>query len=78
MYLSRSLHSLGRRKMRVAHELIDEFRLWIFPVVVGHGKRLFGQDTVPTGLTLAKTKTTSNGVMMSIYRRVSKTEAEET
>ncbi len=53
----------------LSHELIDEFRLWTFPLVVGPGKRLFGQETVPTDLTLIKTKTTSNGVMMSIYRR---------
>ena len=52
----------------LSHELIDEFRLWTFPLVVGPGKRLFGQDTLPTNLTLVKTKTTSNGVMMSIYR----------
>ena len=53
----------------LSHELIDEFRLWTFPLVVGPGKRLFGRDTVPTDLTLVKTKTTSNGVMMSVYRR---------
>lgn len=53
----------------LSHELIDEFRLWTFPLVVGPGKRLFGQNTVPTDLTLVKTKTTSNGVIMSIYRR---------
>ena len=53
----------------LAHELIDEFRLWIFPVVVGPGKRLFGQGIVPTSLKLEKSKTTSNGVIMSIYRR---------
>ena len=53
----------------LAHELIDEFRLWIFPVVVGPGKRLFGQGIVPTGLKLVKSKTTLNGVIMSIYRR---------
>ena len=53
----------------LSHELIDEFRLWTFPLVVGPGKRLFGRDTVPTDLTLIKTKTTSNGVTMSIYRR---------
>jgi dihydrofolate reductase len=53
----------------LSHDLIDEFRLWTFPLVVGPGKRLFGQDTVPTDLTLVKTKSTSNGVVMSIYRR---------
>jgi len=56
----------------LSHELVDEFRLWTFPLVVGPGKRLFGQGTVPTGLTLVKTKTTSNGVMMTIYRRTGK------
>ena len=54
----------------LAHELIDEFRLWTFPVVVGPGKRLFGPDTVPADVTLVKTKATSNGVIMGIYRRV--------
>jgi len=53
----------------LSHELVDEFRLWTFPLVVGPGKRLFGQDTVRTDLTLVKTKTTPNGVIMSIYRR---------
>ena len=53
----------------LSHELIDEFRLWTFPVVVGSGKRLFSQGTVPTGFTLTKQDATSNGVMMSIYRR---------
>lgn len=57
----------------LSHELIDEFRLWTFPLVVGPGKRLFGQGTVQTDLTLIKTKTTSNGVMMSIYRRAGNT-----
>ncbi len=53
----------------LSHDLIDEFRLWTFPLLVGPGKRLFAQDTVPTDLTLVKTKTTSNGVIMGIYRR---------
>lgn len=39
---------------------------------IGPGKCLFAQGTVPTGLALVKTKTTPNGVMMSIYRRVGK------
>ena len=52
----------------LSHELIDEFRLWTFPVVVGHGKRLFGQDSVATDLRLLRSRTTSNGVVMGIYR----------
>lgn len=56
----------------LSHGLIDEFRLWIFPVVVGSGKRLFSEGTVPTGLTLKKADTTSTGVVMSIYKRAGK------
>jgi dihydrofolate reductase len=54
----------------LANNLIDEFRMWTFPVVLGSGKRLFSQGTVPAGLTLLKTDTTSNGVVMGIYRRI--------
>jgi dihydrofolate reductase len=50
-------------------DLIDEYRLWMFPVVVGSGKRLFGQHPAQNGLTLVRTKATSNGVIMGIYRR---------
>ena len=53
----------------LAHDLVDEFRLWTFPVVIGRGKRLFGQGTVPAKLKLVKTDTTTNGVVMGIYRR---------
>ncbi len=53
----------------LAHKLIDEFRLWTFPVVLGCGKRLFSQGSVPADLTLVKTDATSNGVVMGIYRR---------
>ncbi len=53
----------------LAHGLVDEFRLWTFPVVVGSGKRLFGQDTAPTGVTLIKTEPCPSGAVMNIYRR---------
>ena len=53
----------------LSNELIDEFRLWTFPVVVGSGKRLFSEVTAPTDLTLIKADTTSTGATMSIYRR---------
>ena len=54
----------------LAHDLIDEFRLWIFPVVVGPGKRLFGDVTVPAGLTLVASKTSTTGVIIATYQPV--------
>jgi dihydrofolate reductase len=53
----------------LAHDLVDELRLLIFPVLVGDGKRLFGEGTVPGGLALASSKTFSTGVVLAIYRR---------
>ena len=51
------------------HDLVDEFRIWTFPVVVGPGKRLFGQGAVPAGLKLVDSRTSSTGVVMATYRR---------
>lgn len=48
--------------------LIDEYRIWIFPVVLGHGKRLFEAGTPPQGLALTGSKTSSTGVLMNSYR----------
>ena len=49
------------------HGLVDSFRIWTFPVVLGTGKRLFGEGAVPLGLALAETETSSTGVVMSRY-----------
>jgi dihydrofolate reductase len=51
------------------HDLVDEFRLMIFPVVVGKGKRLFGDGTVPGGLKLTDSKTSTTGVVIATYQR---------
>jgi len=51
------------------HDLVDEYRLRIAPVVLGSGKRLFGEGTVPVGLELVEATTTSTGVAMHTYRR---------
>ena len=48
--------------------LVDEFRVWIFPVVLGAGKRLFGDGTVPEGLELVEAEASSSGVIMTTYR----------
>lgn len=54
----------------LSHNLVDELRLWTFPVVLGAGKRLFGSGAVPVNFKLVKTDNTSNGVVMGIYRRI--------
>jgi dihydrofolate reductase len=50
------------------HGLIDAFRLYIFPLVLGTGKRLFDGGTVPAGLELASSQVSSSGVTMATYR----------
>jgi dihydrofolate reductase len=50
------------------HGLIDEFHVWIFPLVLGKGKRLFDGGTVPAGLEVVSSQTSSTGVIMATYR----------
>jgi dihydrofolate reductase len=50
------------------HNLVDEFRLWVFPLVIGSGKRLFADGTVPGGLRLVDSKVSSTGVIMGIWQ----------
>ena len=45
----------------LAGNIVDEFRLWIFPIVVGSGKRLFGDDAIPCGLKLIHFNTSTTG-----------------
>jgi dihydrofolate reductase len=49
------------------HGLVDEYRLWVFPLVLGSGKRLFGEGTVPAGLRLLDHTVSSTGVVMATY-----------
>ena len=49
------------------HQLVDEFRLWVFPVVLGAGKRLFADGTVPAGLRLVASTVSSTGVVIGTY-----------
>jgi len=51
------------------HDLVDELRLLIFPVVLGSGKRLFEEGAVPAGLKLADSRTSSTGVVYAQYER---------
>jgi dihydrofolate reductase len=51
------------------HDLIDEYRLFVFPVVIGSGRRLFADGAVSAALSLADTRTTGAGVIAQTYRR---------
>jgi dihydrofolate reductase len=49
------------------HNLVDEYRLWTFPLVVGPGKRLFSDGTIPAGLRLVDSKVSTTGVLIATY-----------
>jgi dihydrofolate reductase len=53
----------------LAHGLVDELRLWIFPVLLGRGKRLFDDDVAPAGLELVESNVSTSGVVAATYRR---------
>lgn len=53
----------------LTHNLVDEFRLWIAPLVLGTGKRLFDTGTVPAALQLVDSQTVSTGAAFHVYRR---------
>jgi dihydrofolate reductase len=61
--------SAGLAQTLIENGLIDEFRLLVFPVTVGSGKRLFGSGTGPAAMSLVSTRTSSSGVVLHIYRR---------
>ncbi|MFI0357429.1 dihydrofolate reductase family protein [Actinomadura sp. 9N407] len=58
----------------IGHDLVDEFHLVVFPVLIGSGKRLFAEGTVPGGLKLVDTATSGTGVQISTYARAGKLE----
>jgi len=56
------------------HDLVDEYRLMIFPVVLGSGRRLFPETQTKTMLRLADTRSFSSGVVVHTYHPTSKVE----
>ncbi len=51
------------------NDLVDELWLKIYPVVLGTGKRLFADGTIPAAFTLTDSKTSPNGVIVANYTR---------
>jgi dihydrofolate reductase len=53
----------------IRSRLVDEYRLLIFPVLLGGGKRLFESGAAPAGLRLLESTTSDSGVMMARYEQ---------
>ena len=61
--------SPGLIQTLLEHDLIDEYRLWVFPLAVGGGKRFFGDGAIPVGLRLVESTPTKTGVTINVYAR---------
>jgi dihydrofolate reductase len=51
----------------IEHRLVDEFRLMVFPIVLGAGQRLFPQTGEPIGLELVEAKPVGGGIVTLVY-----------
>ena len=51
----------------IGADLVDEYRIWVFPVLLGQGKRLFESGVPPRALSLMATKSTPTGVVLNTY-----------
>jgi dihydrofolate reductase len=66
-----ALHVWGSSQLLqalIAAELVDEYRMWVVPVVLGEGKQLFGQGVPSRRLSLVATRSTARGVLLNTYR----------
>jgi dihydrofolate reductase len=52
----------------LAHALVDELRLMVYPVVLGSGKRLFAEGGAPTSFRLVESKPVGDGVLITVYQ----------
>lgn len=52
----------------IAQGLVDEYRLWVFPVLLGVGERLFGDGLPSAGLRLVASRTSESGVVVHTYQ----------
>jgi dihydrofolate reductase len=56
----------------IAHDLVDEYRLWLYPVVLGKGRRLFPDGVVPKAFEHVETRHTATGVNVLVLRPAGK------
>ncbi len=66
--------SAGLIQTLLREDLVDELRLVVFPVLLGEGKRLFGEGAIPRTWRLTSQKTSGTGALMLSYERVGEVE----
>jgi dihydrofolate reductase len=59
----------GLLQTLLKRDLVDTLRLWQFPVVIGTGKRLFGEGTIPRSFRLVDTQLNTTGAILHVYER---------
>lgn len=59
-------------QLLLKHDLVDELRLKIYPLMLGEGKRLFESGTIPAAFTLTESQITTKGVIIANYKRAGK------
>ena len=61
-------------QLLLKHDLVDELRLKIYPVILGEGKKLFDNGAIPAAFTLTENHVTSKGVIIANYKRAGEVE----
>ena len=69
--------SPGLIQTLLENDLIDEYRLWIFPLALGGGKRFFGPGTITVALELVDSRVSKTGVTTNTYARAGEIEIGE-
>jgi dihydrofolate reductase len=71
------IHVWGSSKLiqlLLKHDLVDELRLKIYPLILGEGKKLFENGAIPAAFTLTESTVTSKGVIITNYKRAGNVE----
>ena len=75
------MHMLGRGVIiskKIAADVIDRLHLWLYPITLGQGKRLFDAGTIPASFRLAEpARTFPKGAVSLIYERAGDVETQE-
>ncbi|HUR69186.1 MAG TPA: dihydrofolate reductase family protein [Candidatus Thermoplasmatota archaeon] len=71
--LHKEVHVIGSGDLvqsLLRERLVDELDLWVYPLVLGSGKKLFASGTVPAALKLTRSRTFGNGALLLTYEPV--------